>query len=95
MAGPAHTAPGGRNKMPEQMKPNRYLIVAGGTGKGLLGKRAALNFIHEFQIDVESEKFDSKDTARFDFIALDRYVGTTHYLAQHYQKTNHNIKNCI
>ena len=73
--------------MPEQMKPNRYLIVAGGTGKGLLGKRAALNFIHEFQIDVESEKFDSKDTARFDFIALDRYVGTTHYLAQHYQKT--------
>ncbi len=73
--------------MPEQIKPNRYLIVAGGTGKGLLGKRAALNFIHEFQIDVESERFDSKDTAHFDFIALDTYVGTTHFLAQHYQRT--------
>ena len=72
--------------MPE-LNNKRYLIVAGGTGKGLLGKRAALNFIHEFQIDVESEKFDSKDTAHFDFIALDKYVGTTHYLAQHYQKT--------
>jgi len=71
--------------MPEQMKANRYLIVAGGTGKGLLGKRAALNFIHEFQIDVESEKFDSKDTAHFDFIALDKYVGTTNVLAHYYR----------
>ena len=67
------------------MTTNRYLIVAGGTGKGLLGKRAALNFIHEWQIDVGTEKFDSPDAAHFDFISLDEFVGTSNALAHHYQ----------
>ena len=67
--------------MPENS--NRYLIVAGGTGKGLLGKRAALNFMHEWQIDVESEKF-SDDTAHFSFIPLDTFIGTSTALAHYY-----------
>ena len=83
MAGPAKTAPGGRNKMP--VNSNRYLIVAGGTGKGLLGKRAALNFLYEWQIDVQSERA-FPDSAGFKFIPLDTFVGTVANLASHYQE---------
>ena len=63
---------------------NSYLIVTGGTGRGLLGNQAALNFTHEWQIDVESEKF-SDDTAHFSFIPLDTCAGSTAALARHYQ----------
>ena len=69
------------------MPTNRYLIVAGGTGKGLLGKRDALNFRHEWQLDVESEKFNG-DPAHFTFVALDTFIGTSGELA-HYYKTRH------
>ena len=69
------------------MPTNRYLIVAGGTGKGLLGKRDALNFRHEWQLDVESEKFNG-DPAHFTFVALDTFIGTSGELA-HYYKTKH------
>ena len=63
---------------------NSYLIVTGGTGRGLLGNQAALNFTHEWQIDVETEKF-SDDTAHFSFIPLDTCAGSTTALARHYQ----------
>ncbi len=69
------------------MPTNRYLIVAGGTGKGLLGKRDALNFRHEWQLDVESEKFNG-DPAHFTFVALDTFIGTSGELA-HYYRTRH------
>ncbi len=69
------------------MPTNRYLIVAGGTGKGLLGKRDALNFRHEWQLDVESEKFPG-DPAHFTFVALDTFIGTSGELA-HYYRTRH------
>ncbi len=69
------------------MPTNRYLIVAGGTGKGLLGKRDALNFRHEWQLDVASEKFNG-EPAHTTFVALDTFIGTTAELA-HYYKTRH------
>ena len=49
-----------------------------------MGNQAALNFTHEWQIDVESEKF-SDDTAHFSFIPLDTCAGSTAALARHYQ----------
>ena len=69
------------------MPTNRYLIVAGGTGKGLLGKRDALNFRHEWQLDVASEKFNG-EPAHTTFVALDTFIGTSGELA-HYYKTKH------
>ena len=71
------------------MPTNRYLIVAGGTGKGLLGKRDALNFRHEWQLDVESERFNG-DSAHFTFVALDTFIGATGELAHYYTNRNAN-----
>ena len=71
--------------MPEERpdSANRYLIVVGGTGKGLLGKRSALNFLHEWQIDVDSEKF-SNESAHFSFVPLDTFIGVAAALAHFY-----------
>ena len=62
----------------------RFLIVIGGTGKGLLGQTAALGVAQEWQLDVTTEKHRLRNPTRTHFVALDQHVGAVPVLAAHY-----------
>ena len=87
MPGP-HTASGGRNKMPI-----RFLIVVGGTGKGLLGQTRALGFKQEWQLDVATERKPLENAEFTKFVALDQHVGAVPVLANYYQTLLANADN--
>ena len=83
-----HTAPGGRNKMPI-----RFLIVVGGTGKGLLGQTRALGFKQEWQLDVATERKPLENAEFTKFVALDQHVVSVPVLANYYQSLLANADN--
>ena len=87
MPGP-HTASGGRNKMPI-----RFLIVVGGTGKGLLGQTRALGFKQEWQLDVATERKPLENAEFTKFVALDQHVVSVPVLANYYQTLLANADN--
>ena len=94
MPGP-HTAPGGRNKMPNRIPPIRFLIVVGGTGKGLLGQTRALGFKQEWQLDVATERKPLENAEFTQFVALDQHVGAVPVLANYYQSLLANADNPV
>ena len=54
--------------------PIRFLIVVGGTGKGLLGQTRALGFKQEWQLDVATERKPLENAEFTKFVALDQHV---------------------
>ena len=88
-----HTAPGGCNKMPNRIPPIRFLIVVGGTGKGLLGQTRALGFKQEWQLDVDTERKPLENAEFTKFVALDQHVVSVPVLANYYQSLLANADN--
>lgn len=65
--------------------PILFLIVVGGTGKGLLGQTRALGFKQEWQLDVATERKPLENAEFTKFVALDQHVGAVPVLANYYQ----------
>ena len=71
----------------------RFLIVVGGTGKGLLGQTRALGFKQEWQLDVATERKPLENAEFTKFVALDQHVGAVPVLANYYQTLLANANN--
>ncbi len=64
---------------------NRFLIVIGGSGQGLLGQTRALGFEQEWQLDVTTERKALENDEFTKFVALDQHVVSVPVLANHFQ----------
>ena len=79
--------------MPNRIPPIRFLIVVGGTGKGLLGQTRALGFKQEWQLDVDTERKPLENAEFTKFVALDQHVVSVPVLANYYQSLLANADN--